>query len=90
MVLGGEPMTNKCYSHALQLKKNINNKKLRSSNDLGLNSSSIVWLLNDESHIVKRVNKMNKSKLKRQFVESNHGIIAILIKCLKIVGQSTV
>lgn len=68
MVLGGEPMTNKCYSHALQFKTTITKKtktKLQSSNDLGLNSSSVVWLLNDESHVVKRVNKMKKIKIKK-------------------------
>lgn len=86
MALSGEPMTN--FTAMLFNKKKKKTK--RSNNDLGLNPSSVVWPLNDESHVVKRVNKMNKSKLKRQFVESNHWIIVILIKCLKLVGQSTI
>lgn len=42
------------------------------NNNLGFNTSPVVWLLNNESHVEKRANKMNKSELKRQFGESNH------------------
>lgn len=76
---GGKEVIHPCSS----IKKK-ETEKPENKNNLGFNICPFVWLLNNESRVEQRAKKMNKSELKRQFGESNHWIIIILIKCFEV------